>query len=91
MEINAGNCRPEFVELLDSFKLELDKLETNTRVVLDKACAFNDFRQPSAKCDEKEPACRVGILGDLETILVRLRNVNDLVQETKTGLTKLVG
>lgn len=93
MENSNETCRPEFVEVLDSIRNELDRLETNSGIVINKVCIIRDFRQPT-KCDDnpdKAVTNRGGILGDIDIIVERLRIVNSIVEDTKYGLTKFVG
>jgi len=86
-----GNSRPELIEIIDSFKIQIDELENNCAIILEKVCLLREFRESTADLKDCIAPDSDGYIGDFQKLITRLQLLNMLVAKTKLGLTKFVG
>lgn len=87
------NCvkenKPEFLELLESMRDQLDMLDENSSIIFQKVNTIKDITEPE-KANADEPS-QAGVLGELWECVIRLREYNDSLERSKKGLIRFVG
>ena len=86
----AKESRPEFAELLNAFKEQLNYMDENSSIIYEKVNTIKDMRSP-----EKEPrpeeVQQDGVLGELWGCVARMRKYNNTLHESKKNLVKFIG
>ena len=87
------NCvkenKPEFLELLESMRDQLDMLDENSGIIFQKVNTIKDITEPEKeRLDESSPG---GVLGELWECVSRLREYNESLERSKKGLIRFVG
>ena len=82
--------RPEFAELIDSLKEELNKMDENSHVIYDKVNIIKDIRTPEKEPRPEEPN-QGGVLGELWGCVSRMKKYNSILNDGKNGLARFVG
>ena len=87
------NCvkenKPEFLELLESMRGQLDMLDENSSIIFQKVNAIKDITELEKEMPE-EPH-QVGVLGELWKCVSLLRGYNESLERSKKGLIRFVG
>ena len=87
------NCvrenKPEFLELLESMRDQLDMLDENSSIIFKKVNTIKDITEPE-KANADEPS-QAGVLGELWGCVSRLRGYNESLERSKKGLIRFVG
>ena len=87
------NCvrenKPEFLELLESMRDQLDMLDENSSIIYQKVNTIKDITEPEEKM-LAEPS-QVGVLGEFWKCVSRLREYNESLERSKKGLIRFVG
>lgn len=83
-------CKPEFVELLDALRIELNVLDNNSIDIHSKVKTIKDFSEPEMD-NSKEKPDPIGVLDELWMCVHRLREYNNTLSEARHGLSRLVG
>lgn len=87
------NCvkenKPEFLELLESMRDQLDMLDENSSIIFQKVNTIKDITEPEKeRIDEPSQS---GVLGELWRSVSRLREYNESLERSKKGLIRFVG
>ena len=87
------NCvrenKPEFLELLESMRDQLDMLDENSGIIFQKVNTIKDITEPE---DEKlDELSQAGVLGELWKCVSRLRGYNKSLERSKKGLIRFIG
>lgn len=85
--------RPEFAEILERFKGELNTFDENSDSILAKTCQLRDFREviPQQDDGEKSGLSDNGIIAELDECIRKMRDYNFRLIDIKNGLTKIIG
>ena len=87
------NCvrenKPEFLELLESMRDQLDMLDENSSIIFQKVNTIKDITEPEKEMLD-EPI-QAGVLGELWECVSRLREYNESLERSKKGLIRFVG
>lgn len=87
------NCvrenKPEFLELLESMRGQLDMLDENSSIIFQKVNTIKDITEPEEKMFD-EPS-QAGVLGELWKCVSLLRGYNESLERSKKGLIRFVG
>ena len=87
------NCvrenKPEFLELLESMRDQLDMLDGNSSIIFQKVNAIKDITEPEKGVIE-EPI-QAGVLGELWKCVNLLRGYNESLERSKKGLIRFIG
>lgn len=87
------NCvrenKPEFLELLESMRDQLDMLDENSSIIFQKVNTIKDITEPEEKMFD-EPS-RAGVIGELWECVNLLRGYNESLNRSKKGLIRFVG
>lgn len=87
------NCvrenKPEFLELLESMKGQLDMLDENSSIIFQKVNTIKDITKPEEEIFD-EPS-QAGVLGELWKCVSLLRGYNESLERSKKGLIRFVG
>ena len=87
------NCvkenKPEFLELLECMRDQLDMLDENSSIIFQKVNTIKDITEPE-KGTPDEPS-QAGVLGELWECVSRLRGYNESLERSKKGLIRFVG
>jgi dsDNA-specific endonuclease/ATPase MutS2 len=88
------NCvkesKPEFLELLESMKDQLDMLEENSSIIFQKVNTIKDITEPEEE-EMLKGISQVGVLDDLWECVSRLRRYNESLNRSKKGLIRFIG
>ena len=89
MDCCVRENKPEFLELLESMRDQLDMLDENSSIIFKKVNTIKDITEPEkGMLDEPSQA---GLLGDLWGCVNRLRGYNESLERSKKGLIRFVG
>ena len=89
MDCCVRENKPEFLELLESMRDQLDMLDENSSIIFQKVNTIKDITEPEkAKADDSSQA---GVLGELWECVSRLREYNESLERSKKGLIRFVG
>ena len=89
MDCCVRENKPEFLELLESMRDQLDMLDENSSIIFKKVNTIKDITEPEkGMLDEPSQA---GVLGELWECVIRLREYNDSLERSKKGLIRFVG
>lgn len=87
------NCvkenKPEFLELLESMRDQLDMLDENSSIIFQKVNTIKDITEPE-KANADEPS-QAGVLGQFWGCVSRLREYNESLERSRKGLIRFVG
>ena len=87
------NCvrenKPEFLELLESMRDQLDMLDENSSIIFKKVNTIKDIAETETEMID-EPS-QAGVLGELWKCVSRLREYNESLERSKKGLIRFVG
>jgi len=90
---NMNDCvkesRPEFVELLDALKEQLNYMDENSSIIFEKVNVIKDVREPE-KEQPKEPDSG-GLINDLWLCVSRMKKYNDTLNQSKKALVRFIG
>jgi hypothetical protein len=82
--------RPEFAELLEAFKEQLNYMDENSSIINEKVNTIKDLHFP-----EKEPSLEEiqssGVLGELWGCVAKMREYNNTLNESKKSLVRFIG
>ena len=89
MDCCVRENKPEFLELLESMRDQLDMLDENSGIIFQKVNTIKDITEPKKEMlDESRPG---GVLGELWKCVSRLRGYNESLERSKKGLIRFVG
>ena len=80
MDCCVRENKPEFLELLESMRDQLDMLDENSSIIFKKVNTIKDITEP-----EK------GMLDELWKCVSRLRGYNESLERSRKGLIRFVG
>ena len=87
------NCvrenKPEFLELLESMRGQLDMLDENSSIIFRKVNTIKDITEPEKEMIDE--TSQEGVLGELWECVSRLREYNESLERSKKGLIRFVG
>ena len=89
------NCvrenKPEFLELLESMRGQLDMLDENSSIIFQKVNTIKDITEPEPEKEMLEKTNQAGVLGELWKCVSLLRGYNESLERSKKGLIRFVG
>lgn len=89
------NCtrenKPEFLELLESMRDQLDKLDENSSIIFQKVLSIKHITEPEPEKERLNEPIQAGVLGDLWNCVSLLKGYNESLERSKKGLIQLVG
>ena len=90
------NCvrenKPEFLELLESMRGQLDMLDENSSIIFQKVNTIKDITEPELeKANAVDEQSQAGVLGELWKCVSLLRGYNESLERSKKGLIRFVG
>ena len=89
MDCCVRENKPEFLELLESMRDQLDMLDENSGIIFQKVNTIKDITEPEkGMLDEPSQA---GVLGELWGCVSRLRGYNESLERSRKGLIRFVG
>ena len=89
MDCCVRENKPEFLELLESMRDQLDMLDENSSIIYQKVNTIKDITEPEKEMlDESRPG---GVLGELWKCVSRLREYNESLERSKKGLIRFIG
>lgn len=93
-KMKMDNCvkesKPEFLELLESMKDQLDMLGENSSIIFQKVNTIKDITEPEEE-EMLKGISQVGVLDDLWECVSRLRRYNESLNRSKKGLIRFIG
>ena len=81
--------RPEFVELLDALREQLDCMDENSSIIFDKVNTIKDVRE-DVKEESLDPFPG-GVINELWVCVKRMKKYNSILNQSKRGLIQFVG
>ena len=87
------NCvrenKPEFLELLESMRDQLDMLDENSCIIFQKVNTIKDITE--LEKETLDDPIQKGVIGELWECVSRLRGYNESLERSKKGLIRFVG
>lgn len=87
------NCvkenKPEFLELLECMRDQLDMLDENSSIIFQKVNTIKDITEPEKETPDEQS--QAGVLDELWECVSRLREYNESLERSKKGLIRFVG
>lgn len=81
--------RPEFIELLEAFKFELSQMNENSEVIFQRLNMIKTFSEPKEAPPEK--SISTGFISDFWECIVKMRDYNSQLKESRNALVKFIG
>lgn len=82
---------PKLLELLNHLREEVQFMDENSTVIDEKVHSIADFRSnDQEKVSEEEPRAN-GLLNDFWECVIKMRKCNNVLNESRKSLTRLVG
>jgi hypothetical protein len=81
---------PDFVELLEAFKEQLNYMGENSCIIYEKVNTIKDTRSDDND-EDTESKNGNGVISDLWVCVQELKKYNGMLNESKKSLIKLVG
>ena len=89
------NCvrenKPEFLELLESMRDQLDKLGENSSIIFQKVNTIKDITELEPEKERLDEPSQAGVLGELWRCVSQLRGYNESLERSKKGLIRFIG
>lgn len=82
--------RPEFIELLDSFKEQLNCMDANSSVIFERLNSIKGIREPQAE-NPKENDNPCGFINEFRFCINKMSEYNNILEKSKNVLIRLVG
>ena len=91
MDCCVRENKPEFLELLESMRDQLDMLDENSGIIFQKVNTIKDITEPEPKKGMLDEPNQAFVLGELWGCVSRLRGYNESLERSRKGLIRFVG
>ena len=88
--VSVKESRPEFVELLDALKEQLNYIGENSSVIFEKLNIIKDVREPDEK-EEEELKGPGGLINELWECVNKMKKYNKTLIQSKNALVRFIG
>lgn len=90
VEDGGGECRPDFIELLDNFRVEVMKMSENASIISQKVNMIKMLEETPVVDDGSEKIS-TGLISEFWYCVNKMTAYNDSLYKSRSALGRLIG
>jgi hypothetical protein len=91
MTAKQGKESSELDKTIQTFQKLITIMEEHSEIIIEKVCLLQNIREESSDLQKTENEPMNGFVGEFRICSERMKKIIDTLEQTKNGLTLLVG